>query len=83
MLNQKISFFAIISKTSTEAGIKCDTNEFRMEKRTFWCIACICPAKNKRFEYVSFVLLKAKIHCVCHLGRKLGKYLYRAERHIL
>ena len=57
MLNKKISFFAIISKTRTEAYIKCGTDEFRMEKRTVWCIACICPAKSKRFEYVSFALL--------------------------
>ena len=57
MLNRNFPFFAIISKTRTEAYIKCGTDEFRMEKRTVWCIACICPAKSKRFEYVSFALL--------------------------
>ena len=60
MLNKKFSFFAIISKTRTEAYIKCGTDEFRMEKRTFWCIACMCPAKSKRFEYVSFALLMCR-----------------------
>ena len=49
--------FMIYAKTSLVSHIKCGTNEMRMEKRTIWCIICICPINSKHFEFVWVALL--------------------------
>ena len=50
--------FMIFAKTNLVSHIKCGTNETRMEKRTIWCIICICPINSKHFEFVWVALLK-------------------------
>ena len=47
----------IFAKTNLVSHIKCGTNETRMEKRTIWCIICICPINSKHFEFVWVALL--------------------------
>ena len=52
--------FFKIKKKSLVTYIKNGTDGTRTKKRTFWCIACICPDNSKRFEYVSCALLNAE-----------------------
>ena len=54
-------FSNFLKKTSLVTYIKNGTDGMRTKKRTFWCIACICPDNSKRFEYVSCALLRSEI----------------------